>query len=848
MTKALFKFLPLTFALIAIQQAKAGTGCVVLEADTTWANYSSGELFTEGSILMEEEFWHEAERVWAYAMKTRPKNRVAKFKRAVCMSEIGGDWPATKALLEEVTKGGLTLRYDPFNPNQMIPPVDAWLWLANAEHRMGEFDLARKHVDSFLAKAGEKHGSTEWASKILAEVRFAERQLDNPTDAFVSSMSINSEGNETHPVLTADGQTMFFSSDRARSNGSNHGRVDPNTKTHYFDIYRTELQQDSTWEEPEYLNMGIRNHAKVIGSDAFGQKLIVLDDDGWTHELKTTERWERGWTVAEPLYLDRTIPNEGEIVFFPNKDRLIASVKMRRGEGGFDLYESALDAEGRWGKLKSLGTRVNTWGDEITPFVAADGVTVFFASNGLQSMGGFDVYRTTRNAAGGWTEPEHLGAPINSVDDDMAFVIGAKAEVGYLASRRNVERGDLQLFEVSMNGAPSLEQEVVILTLDAENLDNDVQPELLIVKDANTGDVIQRVERENTADVFNLILPTGRDYVVESAEASLPSEEAVSQAPAIRRTLKLSEDLAPEVIALTFEEVFQDVESTDEPQNEVAENVANAVPFVVRAPEKVTVDEALVTVSDTEEATVEEVSVEDAPVDVAPVDQALVAATTPNPEGVNADANEAVKEDVDATPEAVQQVAAELESEAQVEENKKPSEETALEETSVAAEQPAGGSSIPAKETHPTIVGEVMQSSAPLAPMALAAVDAGHTVMAIQLYSGQVHTNRMDMAPALDFIVAQSAKGKPVVRIEGSASEGPSSRAGGNMELASSRAMDVYLRLVDGLAKRGLEKGRDYEVKVVRRVQPDGETPSSFVQSEAHPASFQYVRMDVAVR
>ena len=127
--------------------------------------------------------------------------------------------------------------------------------------------------------------------------------------------------------------------------------------------------------------------------------------------------------------------------------------------------------------------------------------------------------------------------------------------------------------------------------------------------------------------------------------------------------------------------------------------------------------------------------------------------------------------------------------------------------------------------------------------MALAAVDAGQTVMAIQLYSGQVHTNRMDMTPALDFIVAQSAKGKPVVRIEGSASDGPSSRAGGNMELASSRAMDVYLRLVDGLASRGLEKGRDYEVKVVRRVQPDGDTPSSFVQGEALQA--QYVRMDV---
>lgn len=828
--KPLHQYLLLALALTASSFATAGTLQPAMEVDSTWVNYSAVELFTEGSILMEEEFWHEAERVWAYAMKTRPKNRVAKFKRAVCMSEIGEDWPATKALLEEVTKGGLTLRYDPFNPNQLVPPVDAWLWLANAEHRMGEFDLARKHVDSFLANAGEKHGSTEWASKILAEVRFAERQLGNPTDAFVSSMTVNSEGNETHPVLTADGQTMFFSSDRARSNGSNHGRVDPNTKTHYFDIYRTELQQDSTWEDPEYLNLGIRNHANVIGSDAFGQKLIVLDDDGWTHELKTTERWERGWTVAEPFYLDRTIPNEGEIVFFPNKDRLIASVKRRRGEGGYDLYESALDADGRWSKLSSLGSRVNTWGDEITPFVAADGVTVFFASDGLQSMGGFDVYRTTRNAAGGWTEPEHLGAPINSVDDDMAFVIGAKGEVGYLASRRNVARGDLQLFEVSMNGAPSLEQEVVILTLDAENLDNDAQPELLIVKDANTGDVIQRVERENTADVFNLILPTGRDYVVESAEASPIETEGEAATPVVRRTLTLSEDLAPEVIALTFEEVFEDAEENPSSVDEIAEVDVQETPFVVRAPQDVkaqdvAVTQPQVTPAPTEEALEEEAKDGEAIADMPKAAQGNAETSEDEP----AKEAEALEEQDEAT--SVEEVASVATSE--------PSSE--------ATPEPSTDDDVPSKEGSAE-TGMVRQLSAPLAPMALAAVNAGETVMAIQLYSGQVHTNRMDMAPVLDFIEAQKAKGNPVVRIEGSASDGPSSRAGGNMELASSRAMDVYLRLVGGLADHGLEKGRDYEVVVVRRVQPDGDTPASFVQGGADPASFQYVRVDVTVR
>ena len=120
--------------------------------------FSSTELFIEGSILMEEEFWHEAERVWAYAMKTRPKNRVAKFKRAVCVSEIGEDW----AMAKSAFGGGhqrraFTERYDPFNPNQMIPPVDAWLWLAATPNTAwGNLIKRGSHMDAFLAKAGEK--------------------------------------------------------------------------------------------------------------------------------------------------------------------------------------------------------------------------------------------------------------------------------------------------------------------------------------------------------------------------------------------------------------------------------------------------------------------------------------------------------------------------------------------------------------------------------------------------------------------------------------------------------------------------------------------------------------------
>ena len=102
-----------------------------------------GELFLEGNILMEEEFWLRRKGC-EHTRKTRPKNRVVKFKRAVCLSYIGEDWPATKAaFMKSGAEGRVALRS--IQPNQKLPPIDAWLW-PSAEHRLMEFDAAKAHV------------------------------------------------------------------------------------------------------------------------------------------------------------------------------------------------------------------------------------------------------------------------------------------------------------------------------------------------------------------------------------------------------------------------------------------------------------------------------------------------------------------------------------------------------------------------------------------------------------------------------------------------------------------------------------------------------------------------------
>ena len=169
------------------------------------------------------------------------------------------------------------------------------------------------------------------------------------------------------------------------------------------------------------------------------------------------------------------------------------SLQTRRGEGGFDLYECALDDRGRWGKPVSLGKEINSLGNEVSPFVAADGRTLFFASDGLPSVGGYDIHRAVRNDDGSWGAPTPMGVPVNSVEDEMSFVMGAKGELGYFSSRRGSESRALNLYQARMNQASPIEDNVLVMSVDA-SLEDEVAGELML-RDRQSGAIVQVIEK-----------------------------------------------------------------------------------------------------------------------------------------------------------------------------------------------------------------------------------------------------------------------------------------------------------------------------------------------------------------
>ena len=113
----------------------------------------------------------------------------------------------------------------------------------------------------------------------------------------------------------------------------------------------------------------------------------------------------------------------------------------------FINVKSKLMATG--GKPENLGPTINTAADEDAPFIHPDSKTLFFTSNGHNTMGGTDIFKTY-NEGGKWGVPENLGYPINTPTNDNYFTLTANGKTGFFSSERKGGKGgqDIYYFEM----------------------------------------------------------------------------------------------------------------------------------------------------------------------------------------------------------------------------------------------------------------------------------------------------------------------------------------------------------------------------------------------------------------
>lgn len=337
---------------------------------------------------------------------------------------------------------------------------------------------------------------------VVAFVLFSSASLFSEEEQVVKEnlgSAINTSFDELLPIISADGKTLYFCRQGDTLNtGALRWKRDQ-------DIWYSELKDDGTWTPAKNIGKPLNNFNPngVLSVSPDGNSLLlfgVYNEKGTPEKgVSVSHRGISGWTKPKKLIikndynLDRgaqySISSDGKILFM--------SLTREDSKGKRDLYASFLQSGGVWGEPMNLGDDLNTKFEDGSPFLAPDGVTLYFSSEGHGGYGSSDIFYTTRldDSWTKWSAPVNLGPDINTAKRDYHYRIPASGDYAYFVSEE-YSFGGRDIFRIKLTD--KLKPKPVVLVSGR-------------VRNSKTGEPIE-------AKVFYEILPDGKEAGVARSE------------------------------------------------------------------------------------------------------------------------------------------------------------------------------------------------------------------------------------------------------------------------------------------------------------------------------------------
>ncbi|MDQ3047922.1 MAG: hypothetical protein M3R27_10270, partial [Bacteroidota bacterium] len=318
-------------------------------------------------------------------------------------------------------------------------PVIAFKLLGDAYHLNNEFDKAIVAYENYIAAAGNKNSSKaviEMAKRKIEMCKVGKVLMANPVKLKIQNLgsSVNSAYADYSPVISADQQTLFFTSRRPETTGGQKDSDGNNME----DIYKSD-KTSTGWAKASNIGTRINTewHEATVGASPDGQMILIYKDDMGDGNIYSTILDGDVW--SSPIKLNDNINTkhwEPSAFISADGNTLYFTSDKPDGFGGRDLYTSKKTSEGDWGKAVNMGANINTKYDEDSPFIHHNGRALSFSSSGHNTMGGFDIFTSLLSEDGSWSEPVNAGSPINTSDDDIFYVMSPDNLNAYLSSYR----------------------------------------------------------------------------------------------------------------------------------------------------------------------------------------------------------------------------------------------------------------------------------------------------------------------------------------------------------------------------------------------------------------------------
>ncbi|MBL7892133.1 MAG: PD40 domain-containing protein [Bacteroidia bacterium] len=495
------------------------------------------EKFTEGNFLLLEKNYPMALRNFLQAYYIDSTNANINYKVGLCYLNSASEKLKAAYYLEKAVQG-VSKKYSDFEPTEKKAPIMAHYYLGEAYRLVGKFKESGESFGKYKDLAKPNESDMKQLDREVDASYNAIEMMKNPTSVTIENLgdSINTEYPDYSPLLSADESVMLLTSRRPGSTGGEKTIDDQ----FYEDIYISYKKKDGSWSAASPIGPPINTNSNeaAVSISTDGQQMFIYKDSNGG-DLYTSSLEGDKWTVPTPLGSDINTPFWETHACISADGNTIYFVSDRKGgQGGRDIYRCVKLPNGQWSLALNLGPTVNTAYDEDSPFIHPDGVTLYFSSNGHKTMGGFDIFYTSKNnEEGKWSAPVSMGYPINTSDDDIFYVPTTDGRHAYYSSSKSGGKGDKDIYRITLESAVS---EPITLLKGYLNFDgkSDIASASnvrITATDVETGTIVQEVRPNSKTGKYIITLSpgaSGKTYnVTYEAESFQPVSETIKIEP-----------------------------------------------------------------------------------------------------------------------------------------------------------------------------------------------------------------------------------------------------------------------------------------------------------------------------
>jgi tetratricopeptide (TPR) repeat protein len=386
-------------------------------------------------------------------LQESPKNSTVLYFAADCCYKLGDYDNALKYLETGKTST---------NPKASIFYLLGVIYQAN-----GKTDEALTEFTTYKSKASSSDIKENNPDVYISQCNNAKRMMASPVQVTIENLgqTVNSKYEDKGPAITADGKKLFFNTRRPESpeaplDAEGDGKYFENI---YVTIWDSAKQEWAVADEiPGQINQK-NSHVACTGISADGKQIFIYKNDLNDPESRggdifvskvVNNKWKTPEPFGKPI---NTGYWEGGACISPDGKTLYFTSERKGGFGHSDIWMAKRKTKTEWEAPVNIGAVVNSEYDEAGLFLAPDGKTLFFCSNGPNSMGSYDIFRTVYENEK-WSKPENLGYPLNTTKRDGPLVLGADVRYAYISSDRLGGFGENDIYKIDLKEYAILEK------------------------------------------------------------------------------------------------------------------------------------------------------------------------------------------------------------------------------------------------------------------------------------------------------------------------------------------------------------------------------------------------------